>query len=99
MVIYTLLYTRDNRFFVAIPPTRRNDWGRQMTNLVKPGGYLITLVFPIDPPQDLGPPFFVRPEHYVEPLGDAWIKVLDKIPEKSLETHINRERLLVWRKL
>lgn len=70
-----------------------------MSKLVKPGGYLITLVFPIDPPQDVGPPFFVRPEHYVGPLGEGWEKVIDKVPERSSETHVNRERLVVWKKL
>ena len=70
-----------------------------MTKLVKPGGYLITLVFPLDPPQDIGPPFFVRPEHYIKPLGDTWEKVLDKIPTRSSESHVKRERLVVWRKL
>lgn len=67
---------------------------------MKNGGYLVTLVFPIDPPQDYGPPFFVRPEHYEEVLsGSDWEKVYDKIPEKSSETHINRERMVVWKRL
>lgn len=70
-----------------------------MASLLRPGGVLVTLVFPIDPPQDVGPPFFVRPEHYVEMLGEGWQKVLDKVPEHSLETHIGRERLVVWKKL
>lgn len=77
----------------------RADWGRQMNALVKPGGYLITLIFPIDPPKDTGPPFFVRPEHYIEPLGKDWEKVIDKVPEVSSEEHVGRERLVVWKKL
>lgn len=56
------------RFFVAIPPEMRKEWGSKMRDLLKPGGFLITLVFPMDPPQDYGPPFYVRPEHYVEVL-------------------------------
>ena len=88
------------RFFVAIPPSKRADWGRQINALVKPGGFLITLVFPLDPPRDYGQPFFVRPEHYIEPLGrQNWEKVIDKIPESSSEHHVGRERLVVWRKL
>jgi len=88
----------DYTFFVAIPPSRRLEWGKQMNALIKPGGYLITLVFPIDPPTDIGPPFFVRPEHYLEPLGDNWEKVLDKVPETSIEFHVGKERIVVWRK-
>ncbi|KAH8106222.1 S-adenosyl-L-methionine-dependent methyltransferase [Cristinia sonorae] len=89
----------DYTFFVAIPPQRRPEWGKRMAALVKPGGYLITLVFPIDPPQDYGPPWFVRPEHYEEVLGMGWEKVHDRVPENSAKTHVNRERMIVWRKL
>jgi len=88
------------RFFVAIPLSMRGDWGRQMNALVKPGGFLVTLIYPIDPYKDYGPPFYVRPEHYIEPLGEQnWEKVIDKIPEVSTKTHIGRERLVVWKKL
>lgn len=70
-----------------------------MNALVKSGGFLITLVFPIDPPTEEGPPFFVRPEHYAEILEEKWEKVIDMIPSESQDTHIGRERLIVWKKL
>lgn len=70
-----------------------------MTKLVKPGGYLVTIIFPIDPYTEVGPPFYVRPEHYDEVLGDGWTKVVDKVPENSLESHVNRERIVVRRKM
>jgi hypothetical protein len=69
-----------------------------MVELVKPGGYLITLIFPIDPKIDVGPPFYVRPEHYDEPLCSKFDKVVDRIPETSVEGHKGRERLVVWRR-
>ena len=77
----------------------RYDWGQQMKALIKPGGFLITLIFPIDPPKETGPPFFVRPEHYIEPLGDGWEKVIDKTPPESLESSKGRDRLIVWKRL
>ncbi|KAF5380156.1 hypothetical protein D9615_006141 [Tricholomella constricta] len=88
----------DYTFFVAIPPTRRPEWGKQMAALVNPGGYLITLVWPIEPPTELGPPFFVRVEHYEEVLGGNFVKVLDKVPETSLPTHVGQERMVVWKR-
>ncbi|KAJ7192268.1 thiol methyltransferase 1 [Mycena pura] len=94
---FDLIY--DYTFFVAIPPPRRPEWGAQINSLIKPGGYLITLVFPIDPKNDVGPPFFVRPEHYYAPLGDGWEKVVDRVPNASLSSHVGRERLVVWKKL
>jgi len=93
---FDLVY--DHTFFVAIPPSRRNDWGRQITALTKPGAFLITLVFPLGlSPDDGGPPFYVQPEHYHEPLA-GWTKVLDEVPKVSSEHHIGKDRLVVWRK-
>ncbi|KAI9067161.1 S-adenosyl-L-methionine-dependent methyltransferase [Trametes sanguinea] len=92
----------DYTFFIAIPPALRPAWGKQMTKLVKPGGFLITLVFPIEEEYtDAGPPFFVRPEHYAEVLGAGtnWEKVWDAVPAKTLDTHVGKERLVVWRRL
>jgi methyl halide transferase len=88
-------------FFVAIPPSKRPEWGRQMNSLVKSGGFLITLVYPIKPFTEDGPPFFIRPEHYVEILEDTgnWEKVIDMIPVESHESHIGLEHLVVWKKL
>ncbi|KAF8559025.1 S-adenosyl-L-methionine-dependent methyltransferase [Imleria badia] len=95
---FDLIY--DYTFFVAIPPVLRSDWGKQISALLRPGGYLITLVFPLNLPVDeSGPPFFVKPEHYVDVLGEGWEKVLDKIPENSIPRYVGRERLVVYRKL
>ncbi|CCM02748.1 uncharacterized protein FIBRA_04856 [Fibroporia radiculosa] len=94
---FDLVY--DYTFFVAIPPARRPEWGQQMRQLIKPGGYLITLVFPLDDqPEGVGPPFFVLPDHYAVALGDGWGKVVDKVPAVSLESHKDRERIVVYRR-
>lgn len=88
------------RFFVAIPPVLRRDWGKQISALLKPGGYLVTLIFPLNLPVDEdGPPFFVKPGHYDDALGEGWEKVLDKVPENSHPRRVGRERLVVYRKL
>ncbi|KAG6915137.1 hypothetical protein DXG01_013101 [Tephrocybe rancida] len=88
----------DYTFFVAIPPTRRAEWGKQMASLIKAGGYLITLVYPIDPPTELGPPFFVRVEHYEDVLQGAFTKVFDKVPTTSSAKHVGKERIVVWKR-
>jgi len=96
--LFDLVY--DYTFFVAIPPSKRADWGRQMNALVKPGGFLITLIYPLDSPKEYGPPFYVQLEHYVEHLGGQnWEKMIDKVPEVSSEAHTGRERLVVWKKI
>lgn len=77
----------------------RADWGSQMNKLVKSGGFLITLIFPINPPRDDGPPFFVRLEHYIEVLGPNWERVIEKAPDESLPYHAGFEYLVLWKKL
>ncbi|KAF5351230.1 hypothetical protein D9756_008208 [Leucocoprinus leucothites] len=93
---FDLIY--DYTFFVAIPPRRRPEWGKKMAELIKPGGFLITLVFPMDPYSEGGPPHYVRPEHYDNPLGSAFEKIVDRAPETSEKGHVGRERLLVWKR-
>lgn len=70
-----------------------------MNKLTKQGGYLVTLVYPIVPPHDQGPPFYVQAEHYSDVLGGGWEKMLDYVPESSTESHIGKERMVVWKKL
>lgn len=78
----------------------RPDWGRQMTALVKSGGYLVALLFPmIEQPLGVGPPFKARVEDYAEALGSGWEKVIDEKPKDSLPSHEGIEWLYVWRKV
>ncbi|ESK88094.1 methyl chloride transferase [Moniliophthora roreri MCA 2997] len=98
---FDLIY--DYTFFVAIPPSLRSQWGTQMRALLKPGGYLITLVYPIAPYTETGPPYYVRPEHYVEVMGvenGGWEKVVDKESEAVEERgYKGDERLIVWKRV
>jgi len=71
-----------------------------MNKLVKPGGYLITLVYmAMTEYKEGGPPYFLKTEHYDEPLGSGFVKVLDKVPEVSSPTHEGKERLLIWKRV
>ena len=98
-----------HRFFVAIPPHLRAPWGDQMRAVINPGGYLITLMYPLEtspPPAVLeGPPYHIRVEDYVEVLkeGEAFVRVIDRIPDSSdphvAERHKGKDRLIVWRRL
>ena len=42
---YDLVY--DCTFLCAIDPTRRQEWAAQMNKLVRPGGEIVSLVFPL----------------------------------------------------
>lgn len=51
-------------------PDWRKDWAKAWAGLIKPGGELVTLIFPVDPakPRDEGPPFPVTVDLYNELL-------------------------------
>ena len=86
------------RFFCAIPPELREPWGKKMTELTKPGGFLITTVYPIDGDRAGGPPYSVNVELVQEVLGSGWEKTVDKVPEESLPKNVGRERVVVWKR-
>ena len=46
----------DYTFLCAIPPERRGDWAARMASLLRPGGKLVTIIFPICSKAG-GPPF------------------------------------------
>lgn len=61
----------------------RSEWGRQMNALIKPGGYLIALIYPLTATEN-GPPFYARSEHYREVLGEGWEIVISRTPQDSI---------------
>ena len=72
----------------------RPKWAEKMTRLIRPGGYLLTLMFPIS--QHIGgPPFAVSPQLYNELLGKSfdmlWIRDCP-----SVEPRNGREKLALW---
>lgn len=61
----------DYTFLCALDPSIWIDWATKMAALVKPGGELCTIIFPIGDRQG-GPPFQVTMDDYknlLEPLG------------------------------
>lgn len=60
----------DHTFFCALPPERREEYGRWTRRVVAVGGRLVALVFPIDRPIDLGgPPFPMTTADLARALG------------------------------
>lgn len=77
---YDLVY--DCTFLCAIPPARRSEWAAQMSRLVRPGGEIVSLVFPIGNFEG-GPPFALSTsivESLLEPVGFEKVS-LTEVPE------------------
>lgn len=58
------------RFLCALQPHDRKKWAQRYRQLIRPGGQLATLMFPVDASRDKneGPPFPLTPELYTELL-------------------------------
>jgi methyl halide transferase len=88
---YDFVY--DYTFLCALAPVIREDWAKQMSKLVKKGGILMTLIFPINDerPLDQGPPFPVTLsllENLLIPVGFEKLQ-LEMLPSNL--SHPNRD--------
>jgi hypothetical protein len=91
----------DYTFLCALPPEQREDWARGWARLIATGGELVTMMFPVDPEKEGGPPYAVSPDLYTElltPVGFTEISV-EKVPEElSHPGREGKEFLGRWRK-
>lgn len=68
----------DYTFLCALPPAMRPRWAARMSELIKPGGSLITLIFPIvDRDVNEGPPHAVSIKMFHEILEPAGFVAVD----------------------
>jgi len=94
----------DYTFLCAIPMERREDWAAHMTRLIRPGGELLTLIFPQKWVRGDGdrssPPFRLMPDEVMALLAPTFDQVsLDPVPES--QSHPGRaglESLARWRR-
>ena len=80
---YDLVY--DCTFLCAIPPSRREEWAAQMSKIIKPGGEIVSLVFPLGDYEG-GPPFALSTtivKDLLIPAGFERVS-LTKMPEEKL---------------
>jgi SAM-dependent methyltransferase len=87
----------DYTFFCAIDPALRADWGKRMQQLVKPGGVLVCLVFPLDETRTTGPPYPVTMDAYTQVLQGFQLE-LDQPCTHSFADRVGHERLTIWRR-
>ncbi|XP_073525571.1 uncharacterized protein [Phyllobates terribilis] len=87
----------DYTFFCAIEPSMRSAWAHRITDLLKPNGELITLMFPIDDHIG-GPPFSTSVADYekmLSPLGFQAISIAEN--ELAIGPRKGREKLGRWK--
>lgn len=75
---WDLLY--EHTIFCAIDPDQRRAFGKAAALSVRPGGYLVSMLFPIDKPREAGgPPHRAEPTDLVAALGSAF-ELVEDIP-------------------
>ncbi|KAF8302610.1 S-adenosyl-L-methionine-dependent methyltransferase [Clavulina sp. PMI_390] len=88
----------DYTFFVAIPPVIREQWAESAKRLIKPGGVLATLVFPIDGDRLDGPPFSVDVETYRKVLNtEDWEVIFEGVPPNLQGQLVGRAKIVLWK--
>ncbi|XP_074281298.1 putative thiol methyltransferase 2 isoform X4 [Silene latifolia] len=89
----------DYTFFCAIEPKLRSAWAHRISDLLKPDGELITLMFPFDD-HDGGPPYKISIADYetvLHPLGFQAISIVEN--ELAVPSRKGREKLGRWKRM
>ncbi|BFZ53790.1 hypothetical protein PYCC9005_000821 [Savitreella phatthalungensis] len=90
---YDLVY--DYTFLCALPPSRRPDWARRMSEVIAPRGVLITLQHPLDAGHGGGPPFSLTTELYDELLlSQGFKRIYREKPGKSFDLEMSKKDLI-----
>lgn len=81
----------------AIEPARRVELVAVFDSILRPGGVLLMLLFPVDG-RPGGPPFSIDPDEWRALMAPRFALLYDEIPEDSVKPRRGKERLMLWRK-
>jgi len=92
---YDLLF--EHTFLCAIDPSDRPKYGEMAARVLRPGGLLVAIVFPVDRPRgEEGPPFTLTLEDMGEVLGVSFELRSHSEIERTREGREWREELAVF---
>ena len=93
-------YVIEQTCFCAIPPTRRLDYAHLVTNILKKNGRLIGLWLPLNKKiSEGGPPYGTSVKEVKSYFKNLWKVEIEEFPELSVASRINREKLIIFKKL
>lgn len=97
--VNTFDYIIEQTCFCAIDPTLRQEYERLVKNLLKPGGKLIGLWFPLDKPiDDGGPPWGTTVDEVKSIFKNGWTIERDEFLDLSIKSRKGREKMIIFRK-
>lgn len=85
-------------FYCAIPVNQRTAYRDQMAHLIRPGGLLFGLFFPLQQPRPEGPPFEVSVDEIKRSFGEYFELVHEEVPADSIKPRQGNEVLMIWRR-
>ena len=92
-------YVIEQTCFCAVNPQRRQEYERLVFKILKPGGKLIGLWFPLDKTlEDGGPPWGITINEVKSIFNNGWIIEREEFPETSIQPRKNREKLIIFEK-
>lgn len=98
--VNTFDYIIEQTCFCAIDPTLRQEYERLVKNLLKPGGKLIGLWFPLDKTiEDGGPPWGTTVDEVKSIFKNGWTIKQEEFPDLSIESRKGREKMIIFRKV
>jgi hypothetical protein len=80
---YKFDFVYDYTFLCALNPAVRRDWAKKMAAIIKEGGELLTIIFPIREKESEVPPFRVTLDLYKELLEPAGFENFQLVRLKS----------------
>ena len=95
----TFDYVIEQTCFCAIDPNRRKEYEILVRTILKPGGKLVGLWFPLDKSQkEGGPPFGTTIYEVKSIFNSGWKIEKENFPSQSVEPRKGREKLIIFKK-
>lgn len=98
LTLHSTSFSISHRFFCAIPPALRTSWAASYARIIKSGGVLFTLVYPIHGEREGGPPYSVHPDIYSSLLEKDFELIHRGVPIDQKDTHVGVEEVMIWRR-
>ncbi|OMJ16769.1 putative thiocyanate methyltransferase 2 [Smittium culicis] len=94
--LYQIAY--DYTFLSTVRPEDRIKWGSRYADLISPGGFLITLIFPIDFGNEDGPPFKLNKEMCHQVLDPNFDLVYQDLNPNKEPPRTSASVMAIWKR-
>ena len=95
----TFDYVIEQTCFCAIHPNRRKEYEILVRTILKPGGKLVGLWFPLDKSQEEGgPPWGTTIDEVKSTFNSGWKIEKEEFPSQSVGPRKGREKLIIFKK-